>query len=604
VAFGVRSPLRGLDQPHHDGSMTSTLAPSLGDTVEVWLRVPSINASKSVHVRVVQDGEPTWVAAKIDRSTREETWWRAELPVANFVVRYRWLLEGPYRWINQLGTCAYDVTDAADFRLVAHLAPPRWAMGANIYQVFPDRFARDDRHSGSVDWPTWSAPAQWDDAVDVHGPTAMTQLFGGNLDGLASRVDHLTSLSIDAVYSTPIFPARSNHRYDAASFDLVDPLLGGAEALRRCLDVLHSNGIRFLGDITTNHCGVGHEWFRKAQRDPNCPEAQFFRFRSHPDDYECWFGVKSLPKFDYSSPAITDRLIRGEHSVVANWLREGFDGWRVDVANMTGRLGPDDRLHDVARMFRQTMEAARPDAFVVAEHAHDAANDLEGDGWYSTMNYAGFTNPVWSWLGDSVGSSFFGMPAPLPRHDGRSVATTIDIVGSAMSWRTRLANLNQLGSHDTPRFRSVVGGDRDRHLVGLGLLTTMPGNAMVFQGDEFAMVGDHTHLARSPLPWDRPDQQDGPTMAAYQQLLGLRRHSTALRTGGFRWVAAEENMLAYLRDDGNERILCLATRGSDSVNQESPALSIVPPEAELVAGGLPGGTSESAFAIFRLPVDM
>jgi alpha-glucosidase len=583
--------------------MSATLTPSLGDVVSVWLRVPHSATSKRVHIRLVSDGEPTWVEARLDRTSSKETWWRAEVPVNNLVVRYRWLLEGPYRWINQLGTCTYDVTDGADFRMVAHPPPPKWGLGATVYQVFPDRFARTTELSGPTTWPSWSTPARWTDPVDVHGPTSMTQLFGGNLDGLASKVDHFQSLSVDAVYSTPIFPGRSNHRYDASSFDEVDPVLGGIDALRRCLEVLHRNGIRFIGDITTNHCGVGHEWFRMAQTDAWSAEAKYFRFRDHPSEYECWFGVKSLPKFDYANDELMDRLIRGDNSVVARWLREGFDGWRVDVANMTGRLGADDRLHEVARQFRQTMAKVCPDGFVVAEHAHDASSDLDGDGWYSTMNYAGFTNPVWSWLGESDGTSFFGSPAPLPRHDARSVMTTIDAVSSAMSWRTRLTNFNQLGSHDTPRFRSVVGGDQQRHLVGLGLLATMPGNPMIFQGDEMGMTGEHTHLSRAPLPWDTLGSQDPSTLDAYRQFLAMRHSSSALRTGGFQWVAADEDTLAYIREDSGQRLLCIASRGNQNGRSADAIFprAYVPEDAELIVGSLPEDNAEPGFAVFQCP---
>jgi alpha-glucosidase len=600
MAFSFPGPLRGLEQPHHDGSMVSTPAPAIGDTVTMWLRVPHASSVSSVHVRYVRDGEPAWVEGRLDRSDEQESWWRADLPVVNHVVRYRWLLQHPYRWVTQLGTCAFDVTDAADFRLVAYAAPPDWAMGAVTYQVFPDRFARD----ASVDtpWPGWAQPASWDDPVIVDGALAMTQLYGGNLAGLASKVGHLRSLSIGAVYTTPFFPARSNHRYDASSFDVVDPVLGGDAALARCVATLQAAGIRLIGDLTTNHCGAGHEWFRRAQADRSSPEYGFFRFRRHPDDYECWFGVPSLPKFDYANEGLADRLVRGSGSVVARWIRAGLAGWRVDVANMTGRLGTDDRLHDVARMFRKTLAETDPDAFVVAEHAHDATGDLEGDGWYSTMNYAGFTNPVWSWLGQPFGPTFFGMPAPLPSHDGRSVAATIDAVAAAVSWRTRIANYNLLGSHDTPRFRSVVGDRADLHEAGLALLATIPGSPMIFQGDELGMTGVHTHLSRSPIPWDRPELIDADTLARYRRLMSLRAAHPSLRTGGFRWASVGADHLCFLRESADERLLCAVSRTGAALPLDV--------RGDRIAGGLDVGSSrgaasrstpsEAAFGIWQL----
>jgi glycosidase len=68
-------------------------------------------------------------------------------------------------------------------------------------------------------------------------------------------LDHLDQLGVNTVYLTPIFPARSNHRYDAATFDRVDPLLGGDAALVRLADAVRARGWRLLGDITSNHTG-------------------------------------------------------------------------------------------------------------------------------------------------------------------------------------------------------------------------------------------------------------------------------------------------------------------------------------------------------------
>ena len=68
------------------------------------------------------------------------------------------------------------------------------------------------------------------------------------------------------------------------------------------------------------------------------------------------------------------RLYDGPESVVARWLGpHGLDGWRIDVANMTARLGATDLNHMVATTIRATMAAANPEALLLAEHSHDAS---------------------------------------------------------------------------------------------------------------------------------------------------------------------------------------------------------------------------------------
>ena len=158
------------DAPHHDGSALYVPDPTpvLGGTLAVFLRVPRACDVSGAWVRVIGDGEPELVAAVVDRRDESDTWLRADLPVVNPVVSYRWLFDGGphgYQWLNGSGVHARDVADAADFRVSTFAKPAQWATGT-MYQVFPDRFAK------SVDRPApgWARPAGWDDPVIGEGP--------------------------------------------------------------------------------------------------------------------------------------------------------------------------------------------------------------------------------------------------------------------------------------------------------------------------------------------------------------------------------------------------------------------------------------------------
>jgi alpha-glucosidase len=542
--------------PHHDGSAryVSDLAPALGDTVTVFARTPA-PAPRRVYVRTTPDGEPHFTAAVVDRVAGAETWWRADVAVRQPVTGYRWLLDdGPagYRWLNALGVTGHDVPDAYDFRLVAYDPPPAWAADAVVYQIFPDRFARSPA-ADSRPVPEWAVPCGWSTPVVGRGPQTPYQLYGGDLDGITEHLDHVAGLGFTAVYLTPIFPARSNHRYDACAFDAVDPLLGGEAALGRLADAVHGRGMRLVGDLTTNHCGAGHPWFTAAAATASAPEREMFYF--HPDGgYDSWLGVPSLPKLNWASAELRRRFTGGPDGVVARWLGV-LDGWRVDVANMTGRLGGEDRALQVARLVRAAAVAARPDALVVAEHAHDASADLDADGWQGTMNYAGFTRPLWTWLRASQLSlpDFIGVPTPVPVRGGQSMVDTMRAFGSLVSWRARTHSWNLLGSHDTARIRTVVG-DTARAEVATGLLMTMPGVPMVFAGDEYGLTGENGEGSRTPMPWGAP------VLGYYRDLVGLRRAHPALRHGGLRWAYADDDAVAFVRETAGETLLVLARR--------------------------------------------
>ena len=610
-----------VHQPHHDGSPSyvDDQAPGLGDSVGVRMFVPhrpdGVPAPKSVHVRAVLDGEPRFVAAEVERADDVGTWWRAQVRADNPVTRYRFLLldgEHGLTWLNGSGVHHRDVTDAADFRLVAGDAPPDWVADQVVYQIFPDRFAPSATSpAGTPAWaaglPPWAVPADWDDDVVHQGPATSRQVFGGDLDGVVDHLDHLQRLGATAIYLTPFFEARSNHRYDAATFDRVDPLLGGDDAFDRLLRAAHARGLRLVGDLTTNHTGVEHDWFRTAQGDVASPEAGYYRFERHPDRYASWLGVPTLPRLDHADASLRRLLYDGPDSVVARWLTRGMDGWRIDVANMTGRMGQADLNAEVATVLQHTARQASPEAWVLAEHGHDASLDLTGGGWHGVMDYGGFTRPLWTWLGaDPAGSGgrelthrlgYLGVPLTVPLLPGQAVVATMREFHAAMPWQSWSLSTSHLDTHDTPRFRTVTGGGshggvdhdghgRGKHLVGLAMQMTMPGVPTVFMGDELGLTAVDGEHARTPFPWHHP--WDDETFATYCTWIGLRGSHVALRRGGLRWLHVGRDSMTYLREHPQERVLVHVARAvHDPVMLPLAALGLTDAQRLVTLAGEP-----------------
>ncbi|WP_229399846.1 glycoside hydrolase family 13 protein [Micromonospora okii] len=590
-------------QPHHDGSATYVpqQEPALGETVPVFVRVPAGADVRAVHVRTTGDGEPRFAEAVVDRRAGGDVWWRADVEARNPVSNYRFLLDGARggRWLNAAGLADHDVPDNGDFKLVTHAPPPAWARDAVIYQIFPDRFARSAAADGRPA-PDWAIPCDWDTPVIGRGPETPRQFYGGDLDGIAERLDHLDRLGVNTVYLTPVFPARSNHRYDATSFDTVDPLLGGDAALARLADAVHARGWRLLGDITSNHTGDAHHWFTAALADPRAPERELYYFDLPGQDYESWNGVRSLPKLNWGSAELRRRFATAPEALLRRWLRPPYslDGWRVDVANMTGRRGADAYTHEVARLLRETVAQTRPDGLVLAEHGHDHTGDLDHDGWHGTMNYVGFTDPVWSWLrhGDDPVPNFLGTPGGVRRRDAHAVLATMDVYRSLVSWRSYTHSWQLLGSHDSARIRTVVG-DAARQEVAAGLLATMPGTPVIFAGDELGLTGTNGEGSRTPMPWHRPESWDVGTFAAYRSLVALRRAEPALRHGGLRRVYADADTLAFLRESPDGSLLVLARRAAGT-----PIRLAGLPAGENVYGGAPA-LRPDADGTVTLPAD-
>jgi len=585
-------------EPHHDGSAlyVSTQAPRLGEMVRLRLRVPRGAEPDAVYVRSTPDAEPHYDRAAVVDQDEHRTLYEASVRVANPVVRYRWLLTSAaarnaadpatgYRWVTGTGVHDHDVPDAFDFTLSTHPAPPAWVADALVYQIFPDRFARSAAADGRPT-PAWARAASWDEPVDYHMPEVSRQLYGGDLDGIVEHLDHIVDLGFNTLYLTPFFPAPSNHRYDATSFTHVDPLLGGDEALIRLTAAAHERGLRVVGDLTTNHSGNTHEWFVAASAAPDAPERSFYYFNDD-GSYLGWYDVKTLPKFRFG-PELLGRLASGPQSVAARWLAEPFhlDGWRIDVANMTGRHDGDDENLQVAAGLRATLDAVRPDGVLIAEHCHDASSDLAGQGWHGAMNYAGFLRPVWFWLRPASDEAapdgertFLGVPGAIPRLPGTSAYATMRQFQAVTPWRAVCASWSLLCSHDTPRIRTVLH-DPALVAVAAGLLFTFPGTPMVFAGDEIGGEGVRGEDARRPMPWGHPERWDADALETYRALARLRGASDALKRGSLRWLAVGDDALAYVRETADEAVLCLASRA---------------PHAPLVVAahalGLPDGAS-------------
>lgn len=559
-----------LIEAHHDGSelYVSNSAPKIGDLVQIKIRVPASDRIISAYIRLFHDGEPRSFEMKKSKSSKFETWWSVNIEIQNTVTHYRFMLvdKGNYRWLNGVGVFAHDVTDREDFQIIAKPAYPEWIKNAVFYQIFPDRFAKSDIVRKL---PEWAIPRQWNDLPKGKDKTTGVEYYGGDLPGITSKLDHVKNLGASAIYFTPAFPSRSNHRYDATSFDEIDPLLGGNQAMQDFSEAAHKAGLKIMGDLTTNHCGAGHPWIQKAVKRPSSKFREFFYWdKSIPHGYVGWWGLASLPKLNYSSKKLRDLMYQGEKSVVRKWLKPpfNFDGWRIDVGNMTGRYKDQDINQDIARGIRTAMDETNPQAWLVAENADHSPSDLDGFGWHGTMNYNGFARPLVNWLNKSKREipNFSQFVVPNPSFSGIGTVKAMRTFAAGIPWRSLTASMVLLDSHDTARFKTVVGNDRNRHVAGATALLTYPGVPSIFAGDEIGLEGEWGEDARRTINWEDKSGWDAKLFDEFKKLVAIRKSHDALINGGIRWIYTSENAFAYLRESKKESILVFISRSAGS----------------------------------------
>lgn len=376
-----------------------------------------------------------------------------------------------------------------------------------IYQIFPERFAigKPNDIKTKLAQPAYQSDgytrhANWDEE-----PTGGNDFFGGDLRGVIDHLDYIHDLGADAVYLTPIFTAYSNHKYDTVDYQAVDPMFGDERVLGELIDELHQRGMWLFLDAVLNHVGTQHAWFQAARRGEK-PYRDFFTFL---DDgkFLCWWGYDSLPELRIEHPLLARLLYRDPDSVLQRWLARGLDGWRFDAAIDLGL----DTVADI----RGAITERFPQARLIGEVLSFASQFCAGERhFHGVMNYW-FRYSTLGWLQGSVSTrAYIRAVSDYYRHYGHDAALH--------SW-------NILSTHDTPRLRNQLPNDAARQLA-LVLQFTLPGEPLVYYGEENGMEGDDDPLNRRPMRWEESDWEQT-IRSFYKKLVEIRRSRRELREG-------------------------------------------------------------------------
>ena len=397
-----------------------------------------------------------------------------------------------------------------------------------VYQIFPERFAIGGGLSSAekLAMPAYDlAQAHkrgWDDTT-LQQPWGQ-QFFGGDLIGIADKLDYLSDLGVTGLYLTPIFASPSNHKYDATDFLQIDPMFGGEAALKALVDALHARGMGLTLDAVLNHVSHQHPWFLAAQAG-GAAMRDWFTFR--PDgSYDCWQDFTGMPELNLANPAVRDAMYRQPDSVVQHWLDKGVDNWRFDVAQDVGI--------PVAQEMRTTVGARFPQAGLLGElNGFSGAWFQAGGGYQGMMNYW-YRTATLAWLAGDI-------DAVQMNHALRDARADYGLSGLLCSW-------NMLSSHDTPRLITTVGSAEKARLAML-MQFTMPGVPLVYYGEEIGMEGGADPDCRRPMRWNQADwnhtQRDW-----VKRLIAMRQANPALQYGDIKVLGdrlSNSNALVFLR---------------------------------------------------------
>ena len=474
----------------------------------------------------------------------------------------------------------------------------RFYNGDKSNDVVDREYAYIGKHSVRV--------TDWNKYPDKDG---IREFYGGDLQGVIDKLDYLSDLGIEAIYFNPLFVSPSNHKYDIQDYDNIDPHIGrivsdedkllleddldnshaekyiarvtrkenleaSNELFIKLVKEAHRRGIKVILDGVFNHCGSFHKWMdhehiyaanpdyeKGAYVSKDSPYNKYFKFLNKeewPDNesFDGWWGHRTLPKLNYEdSPGLVENVL----SIAKKWVSEPYnaDGWRLDVAADLGYSSEFN--HEFWKRFYKTVKESNPEAIVLAEHYGDPAPWLSGGEWDSVMNYDAFMEPVtWFLTGMQKHSDAF-------RED---LLGNSDSFFAAMNYHMSRYNtqslymaMNELSNHDHSRFLT-----RTNHTVGrlesmgseaasknihpeimreaIVIQMTWPGAPTIYYGDEAGVCGWTDPDNRRTYPWGNEDMS---LIRFYKELIRIHKENPVLRTGSYKRLYAEHNIIGYGR---------------------------------------------------------
>jgi glycosidase len=517
---------------------------------------------------------------------------------------------------------------------------PRWLQNANVYQIMPDRFRNGDPSNdycvrgstsgcpvfygvpnSALAYTTWNTMICDPRNASSSCYNNFNQFYGGDLVGIENELDYIQALGFDTLYLTPIFAARSYHRYDTDNYLHIDPALGGDAAFTALEQEMDRRGMRLILDGVFNHASSDSLYFDRYHRystDGACESLTsiwrtWFHFNDNnvpctSADYPGWFGFDSLPTFDHTNQQVKDFFYRGSGNVMQNWYSLGASGWRFDVA-------PDPNFpHAWWKDTRAFAKGYKSDGPLIGEIWPNASQWLAGDQLDSTMNYRfrknviGFVRDAeWHDDNNNGANNIPGLTPSQFDHALRAVRDDYPQPATA-------AMLNLIDSHDTNRALFVLtelgdtGFTQAKQRLELAALFqfTYMGAPMVFYGDEVAINapsqsnGSHGPIGdpytRAPYPWT--DQAGDPTIYGppdssvetyYTMLEHLRKQYPVLRGGSFttlftgdtRQPSTAANTYAFARTLGGQSALVALNNGRSSNAATIPVTGIFTDGTEL-----------------------
>jgi len=485
-----------------------------------------------------------------------------------------------------------NMNDIDTFKMSVNFETPVWAKGAMMYHIFVDRFCKGRKES-LPELPKRVIHTSWSE-LPVVGPDKdgiwNNDFYGGDLQGIISKLDYLSELGITILYLSPIVVSQSNHRYDTANYEEIDPYVGCKFDVKMLCDEAHKRNMKVVLDAVFNHTGNDSIYFNEYNTYPtkgayqysDSPYRNFYRVNeiAEKKQFDYWWGMPNLPVCDGNSREWLD-YITGVNGIIDGWFNLGIDGLRLDVA--------DELTDNYIEHIRSAVKRNKLDGFILGEVWE---NPMRMNRGYvscgkcldSVMNYQLIDALIRYFKYADTFKLDYIIKDILREYPEDTINTlmnftsthdisrAIEIFGTdhfnqnaKWAWDLKSNDLSWCKEHNITI--NEVRQGKDIYQAYVFALAFLPGILSIFYGDEVGVKGIGNLLNRQPFPWDNIDQD----LLEYFKSIGrIRKQELFLRTADLNIFDINKNYLMFERTNEVEKMLVTINRTNEEVSFSVP----------------------------------
>jgi alpha-glucosidase len=363
----------------------------------------------------------------------------------------------------------------------------------------------------------------------------------GDLNGIASKLDYLKDLGVDAIWITPCYPSpQVDFGYDVSDYENIDPMYGTLDDFDRLQQEANKRGIRIIMDFVINHSSDQHAWFKESKSSRDDSKHDWYMWRDGkgknqpPNNWLSTFGGSAWkfdpatgqwyyhyfyaeqPDLNWRNPEVEKAMF----DVTRWWYKRGVSGFRLDAVDTIfedADLKDNPILPGKNKYGDPNMEDKHnkklPEMHDVLQRLRKVANEndavLIGETWTKNID------ELRQYYGDH--NNELQMPMDF-------LFTRVDKLSPA-EFRRQIAGVNAAGwpvyvlsNHDIVRSYVRYGDGKHNDAIAklmAGLYLTLPGTPIMYYGEEIGMTNNDPKRkadVRDPIGrtgWPQEKGRDG-----------------------------------------------------------------------------------------------